>query len=198
LRVLKMNGGVAVVQDPEDAHFDGMPRAAIALAGADRLARSDAIAGVLCELVEEPLALEPAALPDLPGGPVDHLQFDSPSEIGEQLEGPPSGLTCPECGGALWELDEAGGVRFACHVGHAFSIASLAEEQGRSLETTLWSAVRALEERADMHRRLSRRASGARAEVYIDRAQEAEHHADTLRAMLGRAGRLAAPAPEHA
>jgi hypothetical protein len=24
----------------------------------------------------------------------------------EQLLGPPSGLTCPDCGGALWEIDD--------------------------------------------------------------------------------------------
>jgi two-component system chemotaxis response regulator CheB len=114
------------------------------------------------------------------------------------VQGPPTGLTCPECGGALWEQQNGNSVRFACHVGHAYSLASLAEEQGRSLETTLWSAVRALEERADMHRRLAHRTSNTRGELYEKRASDAEDHARTLRQMLAHTGRLAAPAPNEA
>jgi len=87
-------------------------------------------------------------------------------------------------------------VRFACHVGHAYSPASLIEEQGRSLETTLWSAVRALEERADVNRRLSRRTPGARTEVYEERALQAEEHSRELREMLSGAGRLAVSTTE--
>jgi two-component system chemotaxis response regulator CheB len=112
------------------------------------------------------------------------------------LVGPPSGLTCPECGGALWEQDEGGNLRFACHVGHAYSLISLMESQGTTLEMTLWSAVRALEERAEMYRRLARRTTGSRSDDYWERAAEAEEHARALREMLSVTGRLAAPAPD--
>jgi two-component system chemotaxis response regulator CheB len=67
---------------------------------------------------------------------------------------------------------------------------SLVEEQGRSLETTLWSALRALQERADMQRRLARRTAGARKTDHERRADEAAAHAAALRDMLGRIGRM--------
>ena len=38
-------------------------------------------------------------------------------------------FTCPECGGALWQVDETGLIRFRCHVGHAYNGESLLAEQ---------------------------------------------------------------------
>ena len=203
LRFIKTHGGTAVVQDPDDALFPSMPRAAMALTKVDRIAKATELVQALCDLIEEPIEHGPVLPAD--NGPVltgnafegpDRVELEDPADATALLDGPPSGLTCPECGGALWEQENGREVRFACHVGHAYSIASLGEEQGRALETTLWSAVRALEERADMHRRLARRTSTRRRPSYQERAREAEDHARTLREMLGRAGRIAAPAPE--
>ena len=52
-------------------------------------------------------------------------------------------------------------MRFACRVGHVFSPDSLIAEHGKELERALWSALRSLEERADLYRRMSRRARDA-------------------------------------
>jgi two-component system chemotaxis response regulator CheB len=198
LRFIKQNGGSAVVQDPDEALFPSMPRAALDLTKVDRVASPGAMARVLCELIEAPIEAPSENTPLRPDGigELDLVELD-PSDTASLLDGPPSGLTCPECGGALWEQENGGVVRFACHVGHAYSLSSLLEEQGRSLETSLWSAVRALEERASMHRRLAHRTRGGTREVlYQDRAREAEEHAQSLRAMLSVTGRLAAPAPD--
>lgn len=190
LRFIKAHGGAAVVHDPGDAHFPSMPKAALALTKADRVVPAKAIGHALCELVDEKLT-GGAADPELDGE--DRVEI---AETARLLGGPPTALTCPECGGALWEQDNGATVRFACQVGHAYTLASLMEEQGRELETTLWSAVRSLEERADVHRRLARRAQGARTAIYVDRAADAEEHARSLRQILAVAGRLAAPATE--
>jgi two-component system chemotaxis response regulator CheB len=55
----------------------------------------------------------------------------------------------------LFEVSESGVERFRCSVGHVYSIDSLDGEQERALESALWEAVRALEDRAIMLRRLS-------------------------------------------
>jgi two-component system, chemotaxis family, protein-glutamate methylesterase/glutaminase len=204
LRFIKAHGGTAVVQDPDDAQFPSMPRSAIALTSVDRVAPSAELGAVLCALVDAPLpeATPPQELgaeslpPDGMFG-ADRVEIEDPLMTAELLSGPPSALTCPECGSALWDHEDGPNLRFMCHVGHAYSLASLVEEQGRALETTLWSALRALEERADMHRRLARRTSGSRVAVYEARAHEAEGHARALRETLSVTGRLAVPAPEH-
>jgi two-component system, chemotaxis family, protein-glutamate methylesterase/glutaminase len=206
LRFIKAGGGAAVVQDPDDALFPSMPKAAMAMTQVDRIVAAREVAQALCRLIEEPVDLvEQGSEPTAPGGIVpsdrdadgaDRVELDDPSEAAALLDGPPSGLTCPECGGALWEQEDGPTLRFACHVGHTYSVASLVEEQGRSLETTLWSSVRALEERAQTYRRLEHRTRGSAREICGDRAREAESHARDLRRLLDATGRLAVPALE--
>ena len=46
--------------------------------------------------------------------------------------------------------------RFRCSVGHVFSMESLALEQARHLEGAMWTAGRALEDRARLRNRAPR------------------------------------------
>jgi two-component system, chemotaxis family, protein-glutamate methylesterase/glutaminase len=45
-------------------------------------------------------------------------------------------LTCPECGGALWEMRDTLPLRYRCHTGHAFPARSLSTLQGQSLDVS--------------------------------------------------------------
>jgi two-component system chemotaxis response regulator CheB len=73
--------------------------------------------------------------------------------------GPPigveSGLTCPECSGILREVHEGEVVRFRCHIGHAYTSETMLEAQGDAIERALWTAVRQLEERSVLVRKLA-------------------------------------------
>ena len=42
-----------------------------------------------------------------------------------------SGLTCPECSGALWEVKQGDLIQYRCRVGHAYSLDSMLAEQAR-------------------------------------------------------------------
>ena len=79
-------------------------------------------------------------------------------------------------------------LRYRCHVGHAFSAESLGEGQTQMLEVALWSAVRALEEKMVLARRIverARRANHVRSAVLFERrAREAEEHSSVLRRLL--------------
>ena len=111
LRAVKRCGGVAVVQDPADAAYPDMPRAALAAVGPDRVDHRlpvAALGATLGRLVREPAG--PAVpVPDdlraeveLAGGAVDvHTQ-------GYQ-SGPAVPLSCPECHGTLWLVEGGGG-----------------------------------------------------------------------------------------
>jgi two-component system, chemotaxis family, protein-glutamate methylesterase/glutaminase len=205
-RLIHEMGGTVVVQDPDDASFPSMPRAVLAVTEVDRVVSARAMADALCALIDLPLEYHASragdgdqpVIADVDEEGADRVEISDPAETAELVHGPPTELTCPECGGVLWEQDNGDTIRYACHVGHAYTMVSLVEEQGRELETTLWSAVRSLEERADVHRRLARRVQGSRRTVYEQRAVEAEQHARSLRRMLAVTGRLAAPAPDEA
>jgi two-component system chemotaxis response regulator CheB len=107
---------------------------------------------------------------------------------GIQKIGKVSTLTCPECHGALWEINDPHVLRFRCHVGHAYSAESLLSGQDTSLELALWSALRALEEKLLLAQRTLERARasnlGKAAAVLERRAAEAEHQANIIRQVL--------------
>lgn len=104
------------------------------------------------------------------------------------LPGPPSTLTCPDCGGAIWEQVEGELVRYRCHVGHAYTVDSMVGAQAALVETALWTAVRALEEKAQLSRRLAersrRRGFHRLAERYAEALQSAELGSSSIRHLL--------------
>src|SRR5205823_12924035 len=73
--------------------------------------------------------------------------------------GPPPGeqviTVCPECGGVLSERLAGGMTQWGCRVGHRYSPDSLADAQAEGVEAALWAAVRALEDRELLLRRMA-------------------------------------------
>jgi two-component system chemotaxis response regulator CheB len=104
------------------------------------------------------------------------------------LPGKPSVYGCPECGGVLWELDDSENLRFRCRVGHAYTADGVVRGQEESIETALWTALRALQERAQLSERLAERVGSAGAERSRQRfeavAAEARDQAETIRRLL--------------
>ncbi len=68
-------------------------------------------------------------------------------------------LTCPECNGVMWEIDEEGDFRFRCHVGHAYSAETMNLALDDNLRRALGSALRALDERVALTEKLRKQAS---------------------------------------
>jgi two-component system chemotaxis response regulator CheB len=90
----------------------------------------------------------------------EYIEIDRAASDRPQA-GSPSGFVCPDCGGALWETEEESGMlSFRCRTGHGYSVETLAAEQTESVESALWAALRALEERAAMARRMAGRLRG--------------------------------------
>ena len=179
---IKEAGGATIVQDPKEAVFPGMPESAINLARPDQVAPAGDIPALIATAVRRIISEH--------GNPGEDWRVADPLDPEEAgpaegsnaedriPEGRPSELTCPECGGVLW-AQGGDGVTFRCRVGHAYSADSLVARHSQKVEEALWSAVVALEERADLFRRVSgrlaRTGSGhlrARFEVGADSALE--------------------------
>jgi two-component system chemotaxis response regulator CheB len=159
---IKRYGGITLVQDPDEAMFPSMPRSAIENVQVDRVLSLDEMGPLLARLAREPVPVEEGAafMARKNGGDGD----SDIAEVGAEdlktrnMIGPPSKFTCPECGGALWEIQDGKLLRYRCHVGHGYTAESLMAAQGEKLEDALWSALRALEETAGMRRRMANRA----------------------------------------
>jgi two-component system chemotaxis response regulator CheB len=183
-RLVKERGGAVLVQSPHDALYAAMPEHAAKATDVDGVLPAGDMAARIAELVEEPF--------DAPWeARVEARHQAERAAVGAAAgaeNGEPAELSCPECGGPLWERGEGQFVHFACRVGHVYSPESLIAEQGTSLERALWTATRGLYERADLYRRLARRAEdrSALAQRFERRASAAEEHAEAIREALAR------------
>ena len=195
LALIKKYGGVAVVQDPNEATFASMPASAIANVDVDHVLPVAQISPLLERLASEPVPEESLVMARNNGdegrqeaGQPDVAESGDASLLTKDLPGPPSGFTCPECAGALWELGTDKLLKFRCHVGHAYSAEGLVSEQTRALESALWTGLRALEENAALRRRMARRARTGKLAViaadYERQAQDAEARAAVIRGVL--------------
>jgi two-component system, chemotaxis family, protein-glutamate methylesterase/glutaminase len=202
LWAVKRRGGLAIVQDPMDADHPDMPRNAIQAVDTDDVLPIGALAQRLVQLVGQPVPeVIDAVSRDMSHEVRMAAEGDSEMEELDQL-GRRVPFTCPECGGAMWELDDGGGPRFRCHVGHAYSMQTFASEQSTRVEAALWAALRGLEEKERLARRLAeqaaRRGNESSAAFHGDAALASANHANVLRGMLKEAQEpLAARPDEH-
>jgi two-component system chemotaxis response regulator CheB len=160
LAAVKTHGGRALVQDPATALYPMMPQSAIEAAEPDLIAGPEELADVITQLTHEPVPATMAPTEDPLLNEEEYIEIDRAASDHPQA-GSPSGFVCPDCGGALWESEEESGLlRFRCRTGHGYSIETLAAEQTETVESALWAALRALEERAAMARRMAGRLRG--------------------------------------
>jgi two-component system chemotaxis response regulator CheB len=176
LAVIKSHGGAAIVQDPEEALYGGMPSNALAHVRVDAVSPSGQIADTIVRMVSaSSTILSPP--------------FDNPGHSSMPSE--PVVSACPECGGVLTEHREAGLTQWVCRVGHRYSPESLADAQAEGVEGALWAAVRALEERQGLLQRMAEQLESRHqhrsAHSFRRRAAEASRQAVSVRQALGHA-----------
>lgn len=185
---IRSRGGITVAQRPEDAHFATLPHNAIEAGVIDHQVAAAGAGTLLKQLTErdiEEREMERDLSMELENriamGRKYSTTFDS-----EEL-GPPSGYTCPDCNGSLMTLSEKS---FRCRVGHAWSAEALLEARDAEVENALWIALRSLQEKARMLRRLAENIGPGRMSTRYSRlAKEAEEAVGVL------SRRLADPTP---
>jgi len=179
LAAIKLRGGVSIIQDPEDALFAGMPESALRVAPVDYRLQAADIPACLATLSQHSLQ-EVHMQPEQSSQPTIHAADEPDAAFSPKLPNAASGLTCPECNGSLWELEDGESIRYECRVGHAYSMDALLAEQGEAVEAAVWSALNALQERAATFRRLSATPGNPTANAYNERAELTERHAAAL------------------
>ncbi|MDX1419884.1 MAG: chemotaxis protein CheB [Rubricoccaceae bacterium] len=181
LDAIQRCGGVAIVQEPGDAAYPDLPRNALAHLAPDHVVPVHRMGGLLRELA----AAAPRAAVAVPDDVVMETRIAKRAESNVAADdriGTPAPYGCPECGGPLWQMDDAVPKRYRCHVGHGYTARTLLAEQEEQTERALWAALRTLEERAHL---LEEMAAGADPRTGLSqRAADARQHADHLRGLL--------------
>src|SRR5262245_19915618 len=123
LAVVKSHGGVAIVQSEEDALVPHMPVSAAHAVAVDYVIPASQMAAVIAGLVRKPQRVsrrsKGASSKKKRAAAGDPPPPSDPTRV-------PTVLTCPDCGGALWELEDHGRLRYRCHVGHGITSEGLA------------------------------------------------------------------------
>jgi two-component system chemotaxis response regulator CheB len=159
LATIARHAGATVVQDPEDSLYPGMPTAALSAVPDATVAVAEKIGAVVAELVSQVPASDPRPDDPLLTQETAIAELDMDALNDPDRPGDPAGLGCPDCNGALFAVREGALTRFRCRVGHAWSQESLLERQNGALESALWMALRTMEDKAALHRRLASTAS---------------------------------------
>jgi two-component system chemotaxis response regulator CheB len=181
LWTVKRFGGRTVVQDPEDAEYDSMPKSAANQVEIDHTVAAEGLAALLIRLVAEPIGTEvqlDEGDRERVGVEVSIASRAHAFRKGVMNFGKVTPQTCPECGGVLVQIKEGGFTRYRCHTGHAYSGDTLLVSVTEHIEDKLWITMRALEEASmlleNTGRELEANGQSRLAAAYLRRAQQME------------------------
>ncbi|CAN5919954.1 chemotaxis protein CheB [soil metagenome] len=186
LKAIHEAGGAVVVQDPQDAAYPEMPSRALLAVPVDRTLPIDAIGGALIALCREVRgngAIARAVALEAQSDEVGQVSPATLNELGTQTP-----ISCPACNGPTWLVGDEHARTYLCYLGHSSSPHTLLEETALEVERALWSAVRALGDRAGTLETLAADANRTGchqiAEGYATRAREAREQAELARQFL--------------
>ncbi|BEL05577.1 chemotaxis protein CheB [Actinoplanes sichuanensis] len=177
LAAITATGGIALVQDPTEARFPGMPTAALRVVPDAATLPAIDLADAIVEVAGKPITA--GAGPPTPlVWETDMLAYGTSNTPDR---GPPVVLGCPECSGGMYAVRTGRAAHYVCHVGHSYSPQSLSAVRDDSIEAAVWTAVSALQEKVMI------------LEELVEQAQTAGDPtaADDFRTEAGRAARAA-------
>jgi two-component system, chemotaxis family, protein-glutamate methylesterase/glutaminase len=188
LWTVKHRGGLAIVQDPNEAEVPSMPENALREVAVDYCVPVAQMAALLTRLSKEEVrgAVEINMADDEQAKiEIGIAAEDSAFEAGVTKFGALSPYTCPECHGVLSQLQDGHRFSFRYHTGHAFSADTLLACVTETIEDSLYSTIRGIEESimllnhiGDHYAEINQPKLAA---VYFRKAQEAEARVQFVR-----------------
>jgi len=187
LEAIKRCGGLAIIQNPATAQYGDMPANAKQNVAVDYVVNLEDMPDVIIGMLEEDLPKEIKVPPSLFKENQIANKFKSQIEKDERL-GHQVPISCPSCAGPLWKMENTKVERYRCHIGHAFSQEALLKSQNDSLEEAVWLALRTLEEKQVLLKKMTSDYSNGGlnnlSNSYSDKIAEISKHIAKLRDVL--------------
>jgi two-component system chemotaxis response regulator CheB len=180
-------GGTCIVQEPQEAEYANMPQSVL---NNVREAHQVLVAD-MGYIIDDAIARPPHHLPIPPDVKLEaEITARMISSIPEMNQlGEHSDLSCPDCGGRLWKMNNEPLPRYRCHTGHVYAESLLLQKQSEALEESIWVSIRMMEERRNML--LNMHASENRINTDVaSRAQELAVHIERLKDLLTSLGKI--------
>jgi two-component system chemotaxis response regulator CheB len=190
---IQKSGGVCIIQDPGEAKYSDMPQAVLNTLKPDYAIPVSEMGGAIKDAISN---LKRKKKGKIPSDIIKEAAIAERVNIGiEEVKNPGevSVISCPDCGGSLWEMKGNGFTRYRCHLGHAYSQEGLVSSMEVSTESTLWTALRIIEERRNLLRQIgnkeSKNGKSTLAATYLKRSAELEAHIGKLKEILFAVGK---------
>lgn len=184
---IKRCGGTCIVQDPSQAEYPDMPQSVLDNVEVDYCLKLEQMGAVLAEKVRTGVYHSHT----IPKDVVAEAEIAEKAAIGiENVEslGERSELSCPDCGGGLWRMVQDDIARYRCYTGHVYNSDELLIRQSENLENTLWVALRMMEERKHLLKKMAEEEEGKgwlrSAAHRKEREKELQHHIERLKELL--------------
>lgn len=184
---IKRSGGTCIVQDPNQAEYPDMPLSVINTMGVDHVAALEEIGSLIAEILKnkkgkkKPVPKEVIAESKI--AETTAVSIESIEKIADT-----SVFACPDCGGNLWSMKGDIIKRYRCHIGHAYSEKDLVVKQSEVATTTLWVALRMMEERKHLLRKMeidhAKKGYKSLSTNNEKRQNEIGHHIENLKKIL--------------
>jgi two-component system chemotaxis response regulator CheB len=180
-------GGVAIVQSPNEAAHPEMPTRALAAVPAARQAALPELGPLLARLAAEEAPQSPP-VPEALRIEARLTERAMASDDWGAVPTRPTDFTCPECSGAIRQIDGEPIRRYRCRVGHAYSEDDFIAAKENGVEAALWLALQTLQEQAQVLDTLAaedaRRGWSRNAASYDERSREMRQAAERLRELV--------------
>ena len=176
MEAIKKCGGTTIVQDPNQAEYPDMPLSVLGQMEVDYCIPLEQFGKTIKTIMQKKpesrapdpeLVVENAASERMATGP------DNMEAIGDR-----SLFACPDCGGNLWKIPNGKMFKYRCHIGHSYTERDLLMKQGEAVESSLWVAVRLMEERQYL---LTKLADDSRKKGFVRSATENVRKAEELK-----------------
>ena len=194
---IKRSGGTCIVQDPNEAEYPDMPLSVLNNMEVDYSIGLADMGEVIESITQTAPEEKPAPDDVIIESDIAErvvVDYDNVRKLGEK-----SIYACPDCGGGLWDITKGGDggkvIRYRCHIGHAYSEKDLIIKQGEIFESTLWTALRIMEERRNLLKKMendhAKKGLSSMAKNYKEKADEIQAHVDKMKEVLFASQKLA-------
>ena len=163
---IKRRGGVAIVQNPEEATSPSMPLSALREMEADYTVSVKDMGKLISRLAQQEAERKRTGIE------------------GAEMESKLTDLTCPDCRGTIWEEVRGNTREYFCRVGHRYSAKSMLTEHFAAQEKALYAAVVALEEGASLAARLAHQFEDELRDKLLHESREHQLQAQAVRRVL--------------
>lgn len=185
---IKRSGGGCIVQDPNQAEYPDMPVSVLNHMEVDYVLTLAEMGQIIADIIsvtsEERQAAPKDVIAESKIAEKTAVGIDDIQKLGLQQ----SVFACPDCGGGLWEEKNDIIKRYRCHIGHAYTERDLILKQAETAGATLWVALRMMEERRHLLKKLEvesgKKGYKTMMKTNVEKQEELEIHINKLKEIL--------------